>query len=64
MTAIGRLGVIRQCPERDQRYLDQRRCPDRPLFCRRVGPGGTCPHRGEPVATTDLTPEEATMAPT
>ena len=57
-------GVIYQCPQCETRYLDERRCPDCQLFCRRVGVGGTCPHCDEPVAVADLTPEEATMPPT
>lgn len=52
-----------ECPDCEQRYLDERRCPDRQLFCRRVGSGGPCPHCDEPVAVTDLV-EEATMPPT
>ena len=64
MTATAvRPAVIYQCPECDERYLDERRCPDCQLFCRRVGTGGPCPHCDEPVAITDLT-EETTMTPT
>ena len=48
--------VVYQCPECDQRYLDERRCPDCHLFCRRVGVGAPCPHCDEPVAVSDLTP--------
>ena len=65
MTAAAtRLAVIYQCPECDERYLNQRRCPDCHVFTRRIGTGGTCPHCDEPDDITDLTPEEATMAPT
>lgn len=56
--------VVYQCPECDERYLDERRCPDCQLFCRRLGPGGPCPSCDEPVSLTDLTAEETTMPPT
>jgi hypothetical protein len=38
------------------RFLGQQRCPDCGLFCRRIGPGGLCPHCDEPVALADLLP--------
>ena len=63
-STLAGLTVIYQCPECEQRYLNERRCPDCQLFCRRVGPGGLCPHCDEPVAVTDLAPEEASMTPT
>ena len=47
--------TIYQCPDCDQRYLGQQRCDDCGTFCRRVGPGGPCPHCDEPVAINDLT---------
>ena len=61
-------GVIYQCPECDERYLSERRCPDCQLFCRRVGPGGLCPHCEEPVTLNDLagpaiTPSEVNPMP-
>ncbi|MDO8567871.1 MAG: hypothetical protein Q7R57_04065 [Dehalococcoidales bacterium] len=43
-----------ECPSCGARYLDEQRCPDCHLFCRRVGPGGRCPHCEEPVAVADL----------
>ena len=46
--------TIYECPSCDQRYLGLRRCPDCQLFCRRIGPGGLCPHCDEPVAHADL----------
>jgi len=55
------LAAIYECPDCETRYLDERRCPDCNLFCRRIGSGGPCPHCDEPVALTELTPEEATM---
>ena len=47
--------TIYQCPECGQRYLGQQRCDDCGTFCRRIGPGGPCPHCDEPVAIKDLT---------
>ena len=49
-----RLSVIYECPECENRYVDERRCPDCNLFTRRIGPGGSCPHCDEPVAESDL----------
>ncbi len=45
---------IYQCPDCEQRLLNQRRCPHCQLFCRRIDQGGNCPHCEEPVAFTDL----------
>lgn len=46
--------TVYECPACEQRYLGVRRCEDCNLFCRRVGPGGLCPHCDEPVAHSDL----------
>ena len=46
--------TIYECPTCGTRYLGEQRCPDCGIFCRRVGPGGPCPHCDEPVALTDL----------
>jgi hypothetical protein len=46
--------VIYECPHCEQRYLNDRRCPDCNLFCRRIDNGGSCPHCDEPVAISDL----------
>jgi hypothetical protein len=48
------------CPSCDARYLGEQRCADCGVFCRRVGPGGPCPHCDEPVAISDLLPTAAT----
>jgi hypothetical protein len=45
---------IYQCPQCEGRYLGEQRCPDCGIFCRLLGPGGECPHCGEPVALEDL----------
>lgn len=36
------------------RYPGEQRCLDSQRSCRRVGPGGSCPRRDEPVALADL----------
>lgn len=64
MNITNRLSVVYQCPECEERYLDERRCPDCHLFCRRIGVGAACPHCDEPVAIGDLNPQEASMTPT
>ncbi len=46
--------TVYECPSCEQRYLGTRRCEECQLFCRRIGPGGLCPHCDEPVAHTDL----------
>lgn len=46
--------VIYECPACEQRFVDERRCPACNLFCRRLGPGGPCPHCDEAVAVSDL----------
>jgi hypothetical protein len=53
------LAVIYQCPECDERYLGQRRCPDCNLFTRQQGPGGYCPHCDELITLNDLIAEPA-----
>ena len=46
--------TIYQCPSCEARYLGLQRCPECGLFGRRVGAGGLCPERGEPVAVAEL----------
>jgi hypothetical protein len=53
--AATELGVIYECPDCETRYLNQRRCPDCQLFCRRIDTCGYCPRCDEPVAINDLT---------
>jgi len=50
----GRLAIVYVCTECDTRYLGEQRCVDCQRFCKRVGPGGVCPHCDEPVAIADL----------
>ena len=49
-----RMAIVYLCTECETRYLGEQRCPDCQRFCKRVGPGGACPHCDEPVALTDL----------
>jgi hypothetical protein len=49
-----RPATVYECPACETRYLGEQRCPDCGIFCRRVGPGGPCPHCDEPVAVSDL----------
>ena len=49
-----RAASIYECPACEARHLGEQRCPDCQIFCRRVGPGGRCPHCDEPVAIVDL----------
>jgi hypothetical protein len=51
-----RPATVYACPECEARFLGQQRCDDCGVFCRRVGPGGPCPHCDEPVALADLLP--------
>lgn len=54
-TVAGRpSNTIYECPSCEARYLGTRRCDECHLFCRRIGPGGLCPHCDEPVAHADL----------
>lgn len=45
---------IYQCPQCESRYLGEQRCQTCGVFCTLVGPGGECPHCGEPVAVEEL----------
>ena len=49
-----RPATVYECPACETRSLGEQRCPECHLFCRRVGPGGACPHCDEPVALVDL----------
>ena len=52
--------TIYECPGCGQRLHGQQRCEDCGTFARRLGPGGPCPHCGEPVTITDLLQEVVT----
>jgi hypothetical protein len=46
--------IVYECPNCDARYLGQQRCQDCNCWCRRLGPGGPCPHCDELVVIGDL----------
>ena len=48
--------TIYECPSCEARYLGEQRCPDCRIFCRKVGPGGPCPHCDELIVLADLLP--------
>ena len=50
--------TVYECPTCGARLLDEQRCADCGVFCRKVGPGGPCPHCDEPVAVADLIAHE------
>ncbi len=43
-----------RAPQREQRSLLTRRCPEYNLRCRRLGLGGLCPHGGGTVLVSRL----------
>jgi hypothetical protein len=49
-----RVRSVYECPDCQERFLGEQRCPDCNRFCRRIGLGGECPHCGEAVAVADL----------
>lgn len=53
-TRVPRQATVYSCPECETRYLGTQRCDPCGVFCKRVGPGGPCPHCDEPVAIADL----------
>jgi hypothetical protein len=53
-TRAPRPATVYECPACGTRYLGEQRCPECQQFCRRIGPGGLCPHCNEPVALADL----------
>ncbi len=53
--------TVYACPVCEARYLGERRCPDCNRFCRKLGPGGACPHCDEPTLVTELLGEEVLL---
>lgn len=51
-----RVATIYECGTCEARYLGEQWCPACQRPCRRVGPGGACPHCDGPVALADLVP--------
>jgi hypothetical protein len=58
----GRADTVYECPECEARYLVQR-CEDCNRFCRRLGPGGPCPHCDELVVLDDILGPDQLVAP-
>ncbi len=46
--------TVYACPDCDQRFVGEQRCPDCNAFCRRIGIGGCCPNCDEPVTVDEL----------
>jgi hypothetical protein len=46
--------TVYECPSCEARLLGEQRCPDCHVFCRRLGPGGLCPHCDDPVTLAEL----------
>jgi predicted RNA-binding Zn-ribbon protein involved in translation (DUF1610 family) len=46
--------VVYECPGCEERFVDERRCAESNVFCRRLGQGGYCPSCGEIVAADEL----------
>lgn len=49
-----KIDTIYECPQCQTRYLGIQRCEDCNTWCRRLGPGGPCPHCEDLVAVSDL----------
>jgi predicted nucleic acid-binding Zn ribbon protein len=59
VTGLDRAGdrrahTVYGCPACETRSLGERRCPECHRFCRKLGPGGACPHCDEPILLADL----------
>lgn len=46
--------TVYECPECEARYLGTQRCEDCNRWCRRLGPGGPCPHCDDLVVLADF----------
>ncbi len=53
-TQPAKIDTVYECPQCQTRYLGTQRCEDCNTWCRRLGPGGPCPHCDDPVAVSDL----------
>jgi hypothetical protein len=51
---VAKPDVVYECPSCEARYLGVQRCELCNVWCRRLGPGGQCPHCDEPVSLSDL----------
>jgi hypothetical protein len=50
--------TVYECPQCNERWLGEQRCPECHLFCRALGVGGTCPDCGAVILLADLIGEE------
>lgn len=56
--------MVYVCPDCEVRYLGSQRCEDCNRWCRRLGPGGPCPHCDELVVLDDfLRPDQLASPP-
>jgi hypothetical protein len=53
-TRLPKSAIVYECPACETRFIGQQRCDQCGVFCRRLGPGGPCPHCDEAVAIADL----------
>ncbi len=53
-TQPAKIDTVYECPQCQTRYLGTQRCEDCNTWCRRLGPGGSCPHCDDFVAVSDL----------
>ena len=53
-TQPAKIDTVYECPQCQTRYLGTQRCEDCNTWCRRLGPGGPCPHCDDIVAVQDL----------
>jgi hypothetical protein len=51
---VAKADTVYECDGCGERYIGQQRCEICNLWCRRVGPGGCCPHCDDAVALNDL----------
>ncbi|MBA2497513.1 MAG: hypothetical protein H0V33_10550 [Acidimicrobiia bacterium] len=61
--AVAKPDTVYACDDCDTRYLGEQRCDECNRWCRRIGPGGTCPCCDEPVALADLFTDEQLTRP-
>ena len=50
--------TVYECPQCNERWLGEQRCPECHLFCRALGVGGTCPDCDAIILLVDLVGEE------
>ena len=49
-----RAHTVYECPQCEERFVGERRCPSCHLFCRSIGLGGHCPECDHPILLSDL----------